>query len=100
MQIGFPLSPKAMLLLTWQPNVLANAVISKVFVSELNRARAANAERFLYAHIYDKRIEKLAAQFRDAKPGFGFQGFGPKKICARHHRADKEKIAVVFFSTR
>jgi hypothetical protein len=45
-----------------------------------NRARAAHSERFLFAHIRDKRIQRLAAKFKDVKPRMTMDGFGPDKF--------------------
>jgi hypothetical protein len=49
-------------------------------VELVNKARAANSDRYLYAHIQHTRIQKLGAEFKDSRPGMTTQGFGPKKF--------------------
>jgi hypothetical protein len=51
-------------------------------VERVNRSLAAHSDRYLYAHIHHKRLERLAAEFKQSRPGMTVQGFGPKKFGA------------------
>jgi Protein of unknown function (DUF4238) len=79
-EVTFPLSPKTMLLMTWAEKPRPQLEAPGEAVDGWNRARASNAERFLYAHIDDKRIAQLAAEQAHSRPGMTTQGFGPKKF--------------------
>jgi hypothetical protein len=46
----------------------------------VNRALAAQSDRYLYAHVRDDRITELAAQFKGSRPRMTTQGFGPKQF--------------------
>jgi hypothetical protein len=52
------------------------------YVDQVNRALAAHSDQYLYSHIHHKRLEQLAAEFRNSRPGMTTQGFGPKKFGA------------------
>jgi hypothetical protein len=79
-EVTFPLSPNTMLLMTWRDMPLLSSEASREAVEGWNMMRAARAERFLYAHINDIRIAKLAARQRSSRPGIATQGLGPKKF--------------------
>ena len=74
----FPLSPKLMLFLSWNQGVADHAELGRDHVHELNAARAAHSDRYLFAHICDQRIVRLAASFKSVRPTMKTQGFGPK----------------------
>jgi len=79
-RVTFPLSPKRMLLLSWDGpnNVLRSSRREQTLGFNIERAK--QSERYLYAHINDKRISALAHAFRHIRPGTETQGFGPKKF--------------------
>jgi hypothetical protein len=79
-EVTFPLSPKIMLLMTWAENPSPQLEAPREATDGWNRARASHAERFLYAHIDDKRIAQLAIDQAQSRPGMTTQGFGPKKF--------------------
>lgn len=79
-QVTFPLSPKLMLLMSWNDRVRERAVISREHVTMLNETRAIHSERCLYAHICHKEIQALAMKFKDQRPGTVTQGFGPQRF--------------------
>jgi len=79
-EVTFPLSPKYLLLLSWQDAVPDRAVFDRNRVDLTNTARAAQSERYLYAHMHDKRIEQLAAKYKDSRPNITTEGFGPKNF--------------------
>jgi hypothetical protein len=79
-EVTFPLSPKLMLLMTWAERPRPHLAARREAAEGWNRARASHAERFLYAHIHDKRIIHLAAEQANSRPGMTTRGFGPKKF--------------------
>jgi hypothetical protein len=79
-EVSLPLSPKMLLVMSRQKNARDIGVVDRNAVNGLNRARAANSERYLYAHVLDKRLQRLAAEFKESRPGMTTQGFGPKKF--------------------
>jgi Protein of unknown function (DUF4238) len=79
-EVTFPLSPNVMLLLTWVENPRLQLEAPREAVDGWNRARASNAERFIYAHTDDECIAHLAAEQAHARPGMTTQGFGPKNF--------------------
>lgn len=74
-QVTFALSPKLVLILTWQKHLPRRWVVSRETVNELNHDLAAHAERFLYAHLDHKHIAKLSKKFGEKQPR-GVQGLG------------------------
>jgi len=79
-EITFPLSPKLLLLLSRKADALDHAVIERDNVHELNAVRAAHSDRYLFAHIKDQRIVRLAVRYKDTRPNMTTHGFGPKKF--------------------
>jgi len=79
-EVSFPLSPKHLLLLSWEQDVREYGVFERDHVDLMNKARAAKSDRYLYAHIHDKRLERLAAEFKDSRPQMTTQGFGPDRF--------------------
>jgi hypothetical protein len=79
-EVTFPLSPKRLLLMSWQEAVPEYASFKRDHVEYANATRAGHSDRFLYAHIRDKRIEELAAKYKDSRPNMTTQGYGPKNF--------------------
>jgi hypothetical protein len=79
-EVSFPLSPQMMLLMSWSETMREIGALDRRYVEEANEVRAAHSDRFLYAHISDKRLQRLAARFKDSRPGMTTQGFGPDKF--------------------
>lgn len=76
-EVTFPLSPNKLLLLSWQREVPARASFPREQVELANAARAAHSERYLYAHLHDEKIARLAAEHKDLRPVTTTEGFGP-----------------------
>jgi len=77
-EVTFPLSPRKLLLLSWQEAVPERASFPREHVDYANAARAGHSERYVYAHTNDTRIKDLAAKYKDSRPDVTTQGFGPK----------------------
>jgi hypothetical protein len=92
-EVTFPLSPKVMLLMTWAEKPRPQLEAPREATDGWNRARASQAERFLYGHIDDKRIAQLAAEQAHSRPGMTTQGFGPKKFAKTTIRRKLSKPA-------
>ena len=78
-QVTFPLSPRAMLIMTWRDPGRPTVTLPREPVDALNRLRAFHASKFLYGPIDDKRIRRLASKFKGSRPRLSTQGFGPEK---------------------
>jgi hypothetical protein len=63
-KVTFPLSPRLLLRLSWE-KVPRSLLIERDHVERVNRKLAAHSERYLYAHVHDKRLQRLAAEFKD-----------------------------------
>jgi hypothetical protein len=79
-EVTFPLSPKALLLLTWDENVPEHCALQGGHVDSMNEVRAGHSDRYLYAHVRDSRLEQLAAKHKDSRPNVTTDGFGPEKF--------------------
>ena len=79
-EVTFPLSPKVLLLLSWDESVRDLGMLERDHVNQLNLVRAANSDRYLFAHINDEQIAELADIFKDSRPGMTTQGFGPENF--------------------
>ncbi|MGJ0510333.1 MAG: DUF4238 domain-containing protein [Methylocystis sp.] len=77
-EVSFPLSPKLMLLMTWQDRLPSFIEIGREHVERFNELRAFSALEFLYCHLNDSRIQKLANKFKGSRPRVKAHGFGPK----------------------
>ena len=73
-------APKVLLLLSWNPSAREIGALERDHVHKLNVVRAAHSERYLFAHIKDKRITDLAEKYKDSRPGLAVEGFGPKRF--------------------
>ena len=79
-QVVFSLSPQRLLFMSWNKDARDIGVFERAHVEGINRGLAAQSDRYLYSHIRHKRLEKLAAEFKNSRPGMTTQGFGPKKF--------------------
>jgi hypothetical protein len=79
-EVTFPLSPKLILLLSWDQDAPDQAELKRQHVELMNNARAACSERYLYAHLRHSSLEKLAAKFKHSRPMMTTEGFGPKRF--------------------
>ncbi len=89
--ITLPLSPTHLLLITGQELVSGDvAFIPKSTVWDMNAARAISANRFLYCHVRDARVSRLAQKFKDARSQMKLSG-GPyaEVEVAERMKADK-----------
>lgn len=77
-EITFPLSP-SLLLMVYGGECLANEIIpiSAEAVWAANEIRAAQSERFLFAHLQDSRISDLGATYKDDKYRIKIGHHGP-----------------------
>lgn len=76
-EVSFPLSPSLLLLLSWEENTKELGVLPREHVESVNVIRAAHSDRYLFAHINDKRVTRLAAKYKNSRPAMTTQGFGP-----------------------
>ena len=81
-RVSFPLSPKKLLTLSRIKGAPNHSYINRHYAESLNEARAAQSERFLYAHIHHKNILKLAAKYAETKRTLHMQGLRPQKLAA------------------
>jgi hypothetical protein len=79
-QVIFPLSPDRFLSMTWNESARDVGAFERNQVDKINHGLAAHSDRYLYAHIRHKRLEEMAAKFKNSRPGMTTQGFGPKKF--------------------
>jgi hypothetical protein len=89
-EVTFPLSPQKLLLMTWR-DVEYRKKINGDAVWAANMARASHSEQFLYAHRNDTDVTKLAAEFREFRPGMRVSGFGPKNFGKVRLRRRRER---------
>jgi hypothetical protein len=79
-KVIFPLSPQLLLFMSWNERAREFHVFEREEVDRVNRGLAAHSDRYLYAHIHHKRLQQLAAEFKNSKPKMGVHGFGPNKF--------------------
>lgn len=79
-QVTFPLSPKRLLVLTWEDSSNQIFPIRQEYISDENQARAAHSDRYLYAHVRDRNLMEMALRFKDSRLGITTSGFGPEKF--------------------
>lgn len=92
-EVVFPLSPTLLLLLSWNKEARDVGGLERGPVDNVNRVLAAHSDRYLYSHIRDKRLQRLADEFKNSRPsmtthGFGPQTFAPMRISRRSKKAD------------
>jgi hypothetical protein len=75
----YPLSSDKLLRISMQEGSHSSLQATRAIVQGANTAIAASAERYLYAHLNDKRIERLAKRFKGMRPNINVVGFGPKR---------------------
>jgi hypothetical protein len=88
-EVTFPLSPRTLLLLSWKDDVHKIGALERDHVELVNKIRAANSDRYLYAHVRHKRIEDLAREFKDSRASRNDTG-----VRAGEVRADQCSAAV------
>ncbi len=76
-EVTLPLSPTLMLLITGQRLSGHRFAITEHHVWEMNGARGYGADRFLYAHLNDEKVARIAAENKDRPERFGIHGAGP-----------------------
>jgi hypothetical protein len=76
-EVSLPLSPRLLLLLSWSDTAKPVGVLPREHVETVNVIRAQNSDRYLFAHINDKRVARLAAKYKNSRPTATTQGFGP-----------------------
>jgi len=79
-EVFFPLSPRRLLLMTWREDMRPHGGLERDQVDRVNIGMAAQSDQYLYAHVRDKRLERLASEFKNSRPGMTTQGFGPENF--------------------
>ena len=79
MEVTFPLSPRRMLLLTYEKPPADHWIASKETVREQNEGRAVSCEHELYYHLKHKHISRLSGRFKDKRLNRKVIGYGPKE---------------------
>ena len=79
-QITFPLTPQALLILRWVENPAPSVTVEPERVDHLNGLRAYYADQFLYAHISNEKLKRLAKNLKGSRPQPTTEGFGPDKF--------------------
>ncbi|QSR89186.1 DUF4238 domain-containing protein [Methylacidiphilum caldifontis] len=74
-EIIFPLSSYRALLMTWYDQVPDILEVFNEDAWSVNKVLAANSEQYLYAHLEDKRIKRLAKKFNHPNSRIIVQGF-------------------------
>jgi hypothetical protein len=77
-EVTFPLSPKKLLLLSWQKELAEAASFPREHVDYENEKRAEHSDRFLHSHVQYKRIRTLAEKYKNSRPGMTTGGYGPR----------------------
>jgi Protein of unknown function (DUF4238) len=94
-EVTFPLSPKLLLLLSWNQFAKEFAILPRDHVETANSIRAAHSDRYLFGHINDNRTAKLAAKYKDSRPTMTTQGYGPDIFApikvARHSKKGRRR---------
>lgn len=80
--VTFPLSPKMLLVLSWQELAPNDGTLAADAVHCVNLSRAANSDRYLFAHIQDKRVARLAEKYKSSRPSVMTQGVGPERFAS------------------
>jgi hypothetical protein len=79
-EVIFSLSPARLLFMSWNTKAQAFGVFEREHVDGINQALAAHSDRFLYSPTREKRLQDLAAKFKDSRPTVRTLGFGPTKF--------------------
>ena len=66
-EVTFPLSPRMLLLLSWKDDVREIDALERDQVHLMNKIRAANSDRYLYAHMRHKSIDDLAREYKNSR---------------------------------
>jgi hypothetical protein len=78
-EITFPLSPHVLLCMSYS-TVARRPVLLPHEVAAANRMRAANSERYLYAHQNHPGVVQLAQHYRHTRNQLTSTGLGPKQF--------------------
>ncbi len=93
-EVKYPLSPQRLLMMTWRNDRDGFSSAARPQVEKCNRGLAARADNYLYAHIQDIRLERLAKEFRSSRQSMTIQGIGPKKYAeTRVARRNSKSLA-------
>ena len=75
-QVTFPLSPRRLLLLTWQEGIPFEVPMERKWAMAENVKRVAAADRQIYSHFKYRKLGRMAVQFdKPEKPAPHRQGF-------------------------
>ncbi len=78
--VMFPLSPRLLLFMSWEKYGPDLVPIERDIVHDINNVIASHSDRFLFAHIKDKRIVRLADKHKDTRLEVIVGGPGPDKF--------------------
>lgn len=89
-EVTLPLSSTHLLLMTLRDEPYRDTLPAEL-VDLANQARAAHADRFLYAAHSDDRTAALAAAFRHSRAAVKTDGLGPKQFGKIHVHSGRRK---------
>jgi hypothetical protein len=98
-QVTFPMSPRKLLLMTHNQLAPPSITLPRALVILENFKRAHDAEKQVYAHLSDKRIGRLVAEFKDECPSLqieridGAKGFGKVRVTRKSPRSTSPERA-------
>jgi hypothetical protein len=78
-EVTFPLSPHVLLCMSYS-TLARRSVLLPYEVEAANRMRAANSERYLYAHQNHPGVAQLAQNYRHTRNQLTTTGLGPKRF--------------------
>lgn len=79
-EVIFPLAPQRLLLISWDREAPEMGICVGEHVKRINRTLAAHSDRYLFSHVRSDGLEKLAAKYKNSRPGMTTQGFGPENF--------------------
>ena len=79
-EVIFPLAPQRLLLMSWNREAPEVSIFPGENVKRINRALAAHSDRYLYSHVRSDALARLAAKYKDSRPGMTTQGSGPENF--------------------
>jgi hypothetical protein len=66
--------------MSWDKDAPEHWLAPRESVESLNKAVSCRSEQYLFSHLNDRRVRRLAARFKDSKVSMGTAGFGPRKF--------------------
>jgi hypothetical protein len=78
-QVTLALDPRTILILSQDEAIPERFLMTREGVEWWNRARALDADEFLYSHIEHSDIARLAMRFKGLRRTLTTEGFGPEK---------------------